>query len=70
MGDKLTQSYDEFTKQHEGEIDLFQAFQAGFSASAVSMRERAMTVVREAKIPLVDLNATINKIGALPDVPQ
>lgn len=65
MGDKLTQIYDAW-REKENMPNAFQCFQAGFTAAAVSMRERAMAEVDKTK----DLNKIKNAIGSLPDIPK
>jgi hypothetical protein len=45
----------------------YQAFQAGVTAGAVSMRTRAMDVLLESKSVS---NQVINNIGQLPDIPK
>ncbi len=46
----------------------FQAFQGGVTAGAVSMRDRAVEAVRSNSAG--DVNAIINAIGALSDIPS
>ena len=49
----------------------FQAFQAGLTTGAVSMRTRAMAAVDATQPPaaMPKLNEAKNKIGQLPDIP-
>jgi hypothetical protein len=54
---------DEFNKLDKA-LAPFQIFQAGFTAGAVSMRERAMNAC-DGK---TDSNAIKNAIGQLPDI--
>lgn len=70
MADKLFDIYDEW-RAKQNAPDAFQCFQAGFSASAVSMRERAMKVVdgKEGVVP-INLNDIKNSIGQLSDIPE
>lgn len=67
MIDRLVEAYEAWKKTVTEPTQL-QAFQAGWSAGAASLRARAMDVVRSAKQPTID-NESINKIGELPDVP-
>lgn len=69
--DKLKAMYDAWVaKQTPGEEWTdYQTFQAGFTASAVSMRERAIAVIRATVKTPDELNAAINAVGSLPDIP-
>ena len=82
MPDKLTEMYEAWRAKFPfGQIlTEFQAFQGGVTAGAVAMRERAMKVVKDSA-PLVAVapedvkvaelvNALINAIGSLSDIPQ
>ena len=66
--DVLTNWYH--AKTNSGMTD-YQIFQAGVTAGAVSMRERAMkAVVNDSKLPKESLlNKITNSIGSLPDIP-
>ena len=69
MPDKLTEMYQDFQIKNKNATE-FQAFQAGVTAGAVAMRERAMKAAREALDPSGDLNEVLNAIGSLSDIPQ
>lgn len=74
MTDKLHDLFDEWKKKAAVASDspiLFNAFQGGFTAAAVSMRERAMKVVDDCRDPNNDavLNTVKNGIGSLSDIP-
>jgi hypothetical protein len=63
--DKLRQLYDAWSKSLiEPMIPMFQTFQGGFTAGAVSMRERALKLAQTKKG-----NELINAIGSLSDIP-
>lgn len=65
MADTLTKLFDDY-KTKTTDPSEFQLFQAGFTAAAVSMRQRAMEVVdKNSK----DVNAIKNGIGQLSDIP-
>jgi hypothetical protein len=65
MPDTLTKLLDDFKARTPDPTDM-QLFQAGFSASAVSMRTRAMAQCD--KHPK-DVNDIKNAIGQLSDIP-
>jgi len=77
MGDKLTTMYEEWMKTVKSPNN-YQAFQGGLTASAVSMRQRAIAAANSMStlIPgdqvTVDkvVNAIVNLIGKLPDIPE
>ena len=80
MPDKLTEMYEAWRVKIPIGVTEFQAFQGGVTAGAVAMRERAMKVVKDSA-PLVAVapedvnvaelvNALINAIGSLSDIPQ
>ena len=60
--DTLTKWYSEKVTE---DMDNFQIFQAGVTAGAVSMRERAVKVAQDND----DKNEIINKVGELSDIP-
>jgi len=69
--DKMIEAFDKFSEEHPAPTEV-ELFQAGWSASAVSMRERAIAAVRATFNPkdaVGSENDAINKIGALPDIP-
>jgi sulfate adenylyltransferase subunit 1 (EFTu-like GTPase family) len=75
MSDKLTELYEEWKKENplgfpgqprERPDDDFKVFQGGFTAGAVSMRGRAVKIAQASN----DKNDTINRIGALSDIPE
>jgi hypothetical protein len=65
MADKLQEIYEEWSATVANPVD-FAIFAGGFTAGAVSMRERAVKVAQTAK----GVNNIINGIGALSDIPQ
>lgn len=65
MADKLKELYDEWEKNAGIDPTTYQAFQAGLTAGAVSMRTRAVHVAQTGK----DKNDVINGIGQLSDIP-
>jgi hypothetical protein len=69
MEDKLHQAYDAWKKTVTDPVE-FQTFQGGFTAGAVSMRERAMKEISKAVVDghVKDADDLTNAIGALPDV--
>lgn len=70
MPDKLVDLFNELSKK--GLTD-FQIFQQGYSAAAVSMRQRAMEVCGKGypgKPKESAINEITNGIGALPDIAQ
>ena len=72
MPDKLTQMYDAYRKSVADPTD-FQLFQGGVTAGAVSMRERAIAVVKDAIITVRcndARNALLTAIGRLSDIPE
>lgn len=68
MADKLVEAYEAWAAKVVNP-DVFEAFAGGFTASAVSMRARAMKILQDWK-GITGVNEVINKIGALPDIPQ
>jgi len=76
MADKLQEKfeswYKEFTDKNVDEPTPHQAFAGGFTASAVSMRDRAIVAIRAAfEVGGEDvLNNAINAVGSLPDIPE
>ena len=62
--DKLNELFQEWQAKNPSG-DLFQAFQGGLTAGAVSMRERAMKAADSG-----DFDAIRNKIGQLSDIPE
>jgi len=62
--DKLTELFNAFTASNP-DATAYQAFAAGLTAGAVSMRERAVKVAQTAK----GKNDIINGIGSLSDIP-
>ena len=63
--DNLTKLFEEWKAANPDATD-FQAFQAGFTKSAMSMRERAVKLAQNRTPADNDL---INAIGALSDIP-
>lgn len=63
MPDKLTQLFDAWNKNSK-DVTQFGAFQAGFTTSAVSMRDRALKLAQTKTG-----NDLINAIGSLSDIP-
>ena len=80
MPDKLLEMYEKWIKANENPTTQFQAFQGGVTAGAVAMRERAMKVVKDSALLVAVapedvnvaelVNALINAIGSLSDIPQ
>jgi hypothetical protein len=69
--DKLNKLFQEWQEKNPSG-DLFQAFQGGLTAGAVSMRDRAQKIVQhtvEMK-GYPNVNEVINAIGSLPDIPE
>ena len=66
MMDKLTELFEAWQAKAGPDAILFQAFQAGLTTGAVSMRQRAMKVVADN----TDRNKIMNAIGGLSDIPQ
>ena len=66
MADELTNIFDRW-KANNPEGD-FASFQAGFTASSISMRQRAMKLVQDANKD-GKLNDLVNKVGQLSDIP-
>lgn len=64
-GDALVEAYNEWVNK-QVDASLYTAFQAGFTASAVSMRKRAMACCDGKK----DVNEIKNTIGSLSDIPS
>jgi hypothetical protein len=62
MADKIQEVLDALVEKNP-DATLYQAVQAGMTASAVSMRTRAMNCVQGK-----DLNVIKNCIGSLPDI--
>ena len=69
MDDKLHQAYEAWKKTVTDPVE-FQAFQGGFTAGAVSMRERAMKVTTDVLANDWSGNEALNKIGGLSDIPE
>ena len=65
MVDKLLELYNKMYA-NSPKPEEFHRFQAGFTASAVSMRERAMKACDEYD----DINDIKNAIGSLSDIPE
>jgi len=67
LGDK----YNEWLADHQkDEPNKFTAFQGGVTTGAVSMRERAMKVVRELLANDSAGNKVLDALGELPDFPE
>ena len=66
MADKLTELFNAWQAKAGPDATTFQAFQAGLTAGAVSMRERAVKVAQVGK----NKNDVINQIGALGDISE
>jgi hypothetical protein len=67
MADKLTDMFNEWAgKNPEG--TTHQAFQAGVTAGAVSMRTRAMNAIDQGHCPNNEKNTIKNAIGQLSDI--
>ncbi len=64
MADKLTEMFNDYRDKNP--TADYDSFTAGFTASAVSMRARAV----EAAQTHTDRNEIINAIGALSDIPE
>lgn len=65
--DGLAKAFADFeTKNPDAD---YQSFQAGFTASAVSMRSRAMAAIDAAHMPDQVKNKLKDAIGSLPDIP-
>ena len=64
--DKLTEMFNDWLSNNPSG-DLFQAFQGGLTAGAVSMRDRAMACL---DAPGDNPNDIKNAIGSLSDIPQ
>lgn len=73
MSDMLTKLYDAWAaKLATKDPTTFQAFQAGLTAGAVSMRTRAMKACHTGGKPVSSgelVNQITNAIGQLPDIP-
>lgn len=64
MPDKLQDLYQEWSKNNPDAVE-FAVFAAGFTAAAVSMRSRALSLAQKLKG-----NDLINAIGSLPDIEE
>ena len=72
MADKLTELYEAWRATQPDPAPAqegFPAFQGGFTASAVSMRNRAISIVQSAKLPDQVKNNLLTAIGTLSDIP-
>lgn len=67
MADKLLEIFNAWRATKPEPPTELQLFQGGFTAGAVSLRERA---IKTAQNPALTHNDVINKIGALPDIPD
>ena len=67
MADKLTQLFDAWAVTNS-DSTTFQAFQAGLTQGAVSMRTRAMSVIDQGHCPNNEKNQIKNAIGQLSDI--
>ena len=72
MPDKLMSMFDEWSKTQPDPAasTTFQVFQGGVTAGAVSMRQRATTIITTTKMSNTVKNALLSAIGQLSDIPQ
>jgi hypothetical protein len=66
----LDKAWEQFIATHPPVDADYKSFQAGFTASAVSMRTRALAEVDKVKMPDNIKNSLKTAIGSLPDISQ